>query len=59
MVIQPLVGYYSDCCRSRFGRRRSFIFFGVIAVAIIALLISSAAYLGHALGNGLKQKTKP
>ncbi|GAU14439.1 hypothetical protein TSUD_249780 [Trifolium subterraneum] len=26
MVIQPLVGYYSDHCRSRFGRRRPFIF---------------------------------
>ncbi|MCI02882.1 sucrose transport protein SUC5-like [Trifolium medium] len=57
MVIQPLVGYYSDW--QSFSRQRPFIFFGVIAVAIAALLIDSAADLGHALGDGMKQKTKP
>ncbi|GAU14991.1 hypothetical protein TSUD_47860 [Trifolium subterraneum] len=40
MIIQPLVKYYSGRCRSRFCRRRLFIFFGIIAVAMADLLIS-------------------
>lgn len=59
MIIQPIVGYSSDRLRSRFGRRRPFIFFGAIAVAIAVFLIGYAADLGHSLGDDLKKKTRP
>ncbi|GAU26834.1 hypothetical protein TSUD_289390 [Trifolium subterraneum] len=59
MIVQPLVGYYSDRSTSRFGRRRPFIFFGAIAVAIAIFLIGYAADLGHSLGDDLTKKTRP
>jgi len=59
MIIQPLVGYYSDRSQSRFGRRRPFIFFGALAVAIAVFLIGYAADLGHSMGDDLTKKTRP
>jgi solute carrier family 45 protein 1/2/4 len=40
-IVQPMVGYYSDRCRSRFGRRRPFIVVGGIftAIGIFALFL--------------------
>lgn len=58
MIVQPLVGYYSDRSHSRFGRRRPFIFFGAIAVAIAVFLIGYAADIGHTLGDDLTKKTR-
>ena len=40
----------------RFGRRRPFIFFGSLAVAISVFLIGYAADLGHSLGDDLTKK---
>ncbi|CAK8532700.1 unnamed protein product [Lathyrus sativus] len=59
MIIQPIVGYYSDRNRSRFGRRRPFIFFGALAVAVAVFLIGYAADIGHSFGDDLKKKTRP
>lgn len=59
LVVQPPVGYYSDRSRSRFGCHRPFIVYGIIAVAMAALLIGYATDLGHTLGDDLDKKTKP
>ncbi|GAU18375.1 hypothetical protein TSUD_202640 [Trifolium subterraneum] len=58
MIVQPIVGYYSDRSHSRFGRRRPFIFFGAIAVALAVFFIGYAADIGHALGDDLNKKTR-
>ncbi|XP_061352940.1 sucrose transport protein SUC1-like [Gastrolobium bilobum] len=59
LVVQPIAGYYSDRCTSRFGRRRPFIFFGSLAVAIAVFLIGFAADLGYSFGDDLTKKTRP
>ncbi|XP_047342261.1 sucrose transport protein SUC8-like [Impatiens glandulifera] len=60
MIVQPLVGYYSDRCTSRFGRRRPFILSGAFLVAIAVFLIGYAADIGHRGGDLLeKGKIKP
>ncbi|CAI8604260.1 unnamed protein product [Vicia faba] len=59
MLVQPIVGYHSDRCTSRFGRRRPFIAAGSIAVAIAVFLIGYAADLGHSFGDSLDQKVRP
>lgn len=58
LVVQPIVGYYSDRCTSRFGRRRPFILCGSLAVAIAVFLIGYAADLGHSLGDDITKKTR-
>ena len=59
MIVQPIVGYYSDRSHSRFGRRRPFIFSGALAVAIAVFFIGYAADLGHSFGDDLSKKTRP
>ncbi|KAL6182340.1 hypothetical protein ACLB2K_043763 [Fragaria x ananassa] len=59
LVVQPIVGYYSDRCKSRFGRRRPFIVAGVALVAIAVFLIGYAADIGVACGDSLDKLTKP
>nr|GME17967.1 sucrose transport protein-like [Ipomoea batatas] len=59
MVVQPLVGYYSDNCTSRFGRRRPFIAAGASLVTIAVILIGFAADIGHASGDSLGKGSKP
>ncbi|KAF1878234.1 hypothetical protein Lal_00046900 [Lupinus albus] len=59
LVVQPTVGYYSDRCTSRFGRRRPFILGGAIAVAISIILIGFAADFGYSMGDDLNKKTRP
>ncbi|GAB2291198.1 proteinral substrate transporter [Dionaea muscipula] len=51
MLVQPTVGYYSDRCTSRFGRRRPFIAAGTGLVVVAVFLIGFAADLGHSLGD--------
>ncbi|KAK9167701.1 hypothetical protein Scep_002892 [Stephania cephalantha] len=51
MIVQPIVGYQSDRCRSRFGRRRPFIAGGAAFVVLAVLLIGFAADLGHLFGD--------
>ncbi|XP_052203577.1 sucrose transport protein SUC2-like [Diospyros lotus] len=59
LVVQPLVGYYSDRCTSRFGRRRPFIAAGAGLVSIAIILIGFAADLGHLSGDQIGGKHKP
>nr|ABB30164.1 sucrose transport protein SUT1 [Phaseolus vulgaris] len=59
LLVQPIVGYSSDRCTSRFGRRRPFILSGAVAVAISVFLIGYAADIGHATGDDITKKTRP
>lgn len=58
MLVQPIVGYHSDRCTSRFGRRRPFIAAGSAAVAVAVFLIGYAADLGHLSGDSLGKSPK-
>ncbi|VVB13415.1 unnamed protein product [Arabis nemorensis] len=58
MIVQPIVGYYSDRCTSRFGRRRPFIAAGAALVAVAVILIGYAADLGHIMGDKLDKTPK-
>ncbi|CAL1403552.1 unnamed protein product [Linum trigynum] len=55
MIVQPLIGYYSDRCTSRFGRRRPFIAAGTVFILISVFLIGYAADIGHAAGDDLSR----
>lgn len=59
LIVQPFVGYYSDNCNSRFGRRRPFIAAGAALVAVAVFLIGFAADIGHKSGDPLGKVMKP
>ncbi|XVF37241.1 hypothetical protein REPUB_Repub19eG0129600 [Reevesia pubescens] len=59
MLVQPIVGYHSDRCTSRFGRRRPFIAAGAALVATAVILIGFAADLGHLFGDSMANDMKP
>nr|AHH34921.1 sucrose transporter 1 isoform 1 [Theobroma cacao] len=59
MLVQPIVGYHSDRCTSRFGRRRPFIAAGAALVATAVVLIGFAADLGHLFGDSMANDIKP
>uniref|UniRef100_A0A7N0SWH7 Sucrose transporter n=1 Tax=Kalanchoe fedtschenkoi TaxID=63787 RepID=A0A7N0SWH7_KALFE len=59
LLVQPIVGYHSDRCTSRFGRRRPFIASGAALVGVAVFLIGFAADIGHRAGDQLDRKTKP
>jgi solute carrier family 45 protein 1/2/4 len=46
LVVQPYMGVFSDHCHSRFGRRRPFIFAGVLLIVVGFMLMANATYLG-------------
>lgn len=58
MLVQPIVGYHSDRCESRFGRRRPFIAAGAVLVAIAVVLIGYAADIGEILGDRVDSTPK-
>ncbi|KAL1819759.1 hypothetical protein ACET3Z_014628 [Daucus carota] len=59
MLVQPIVGYYSDRCTSKFGRRRPYIIGGACFVACAVVLIGFAADIGYAAGDNLSKELKP
>nr|AAF04294.1 sucrose transporter 1 [Maurandya barclayana] len=59
MLVQPIVGYYSDNCTLRFGRRKPFIAGGAGLVVVAVFLIGFAADIGYAAGDTLGKGTKP
>ncbi|CAN0878768.1 Sucrose transport protein SUC5 [Linum grandiflorum] len=58
ILVQPVVGYFSDRTTSRFGRRSPFILTGTIFVVVAVFLIGYAADIGHYYGDSL-EKGKP
>ncbi|EFJ27843.1 hypothetical protein SELMODRAFT_94770 [Selaginella moellendorffii] len=58
MLVQPIVGYYSDNCESKYGRRRPFILLGAVSVVIAVVIISFAADLGFVLGDSGKSRPR-
>ncbi|MCO5593166.1 hypothetical protein L7F22_047172 [Adiantum nelumboides] len=58
MVVQPLIGYSSDHCQSRFGRRRPFIVLGALLVVVAVLFISFSADLGYLMGDSLTSRPR-
>ncbi|XP_022719785.1 sucrose transport protein SUC1-like [Durio zibethinus] len=59
LLVQPIVGYHSDRCTSRFGRRRPFIAAGAALVATAVVLIGFAADLGYLFGDSMANDMKP
>ncbi|CAK9155514.1 unnamed protein product [Ilex paraguariensis] len=59
MLVQPIVGYYSDNFSYRFGRRCPFIAAGAALVCIAVFLIGYAADIGHISGDPLGKTPKP
>ncbi|KAK8490951.1 hypothetical protein V6N13_031784 [Hibiscus sabdariffa] len=59
LLVQPIVGYSSDRCTSRFGRRRPFIAIGACFVAVSVFFIGFAKDMGHRAGDSLHSLTKP
>nr|AYU70942.1 sucrose transporter 1 [Ginkgo biloba] len=51
MLVQPIVGYYSDRCDSQWGRRRPFIVIGSCFVVCAVLLIGFSEDLGYLFGD--------
>lgn len=49
LIVQPLMGVFSDHCYSPFGRRRPFIMAGVLLIVFGLMLIANYSYIGRAL----------
>jgi Na+/melibiose symporter-like transporter len=52
LVVQPVVGVWSDRCLAKWGKRRPFIFVGAIFTVLGMLLLAFAETLGHLLSPG-------
>ena len=52
LVVQPLVGAFSDQCTARMGRRRPYVLGGLIVSLVGLVAVSNAADLGHLVGPG-------
>ncbi|EGC31816.1 hypothetical protein DICPUDRAFT_57477 [Dictyostelium purpureum] len=50
-LVQPIIGVYSDTCKSKFGRRKPFIVFGSIFCIAGLILIAFSPLIGQALGD--------
>uniref|UniRef100_A0A7N0UET5 Uncharacterized protein n=1 Tax=Kalanchoe fedtschenkoi TaxID=63787 RepID=A0A7N0UET5_KALFE len=59
LLVQPIAGYLSDHCTSRFGRCRPFIAGGASLVAVAVILIGFAVDIGYRVGDDLNKHTKP
>ncbi|GAA5836239.1 hypothetical protein JCM3766R1_003465 [Sporobolomyces carnicolor] len=51
LLAQPLVGVLSDSCKSKFGRRRPFIFGGVVVSSISVMLLGWAKEVASLFAN--------
>jgi len=52
LIIQPLIGFYSDKCSSKYGRRRPYIVAGTVLVVFSILMISYSKEIGSLLAFG-------
>nr|UNJ12778.1 sucrose transporter 2 [Cedrus deodara] len=51
LVVQPLVGVWSDKCHSKYGRRRPFIFAGSLMICLAVTVIGFSADIGYLVGD--------
>nr|ATB19647.1 putative ATSUC3 [Cupressus sempervirens] len=51
LVVQPIVGVWSDKCQSIYGRRRPFIFSGALMICFAVTIIGFSADIGYLLGD--------
>jgi solute carrier family 45, member 1/2/4 len=51
LLVQPLVGYWSDNFRSKYGRRRPFLIIGTVLVVFSVLMISYAEAFAKSIGS--------
>lgn len=51
LLVQPVVGTFSDRCRHRLGRRRPYIIGGLIATVVAQQLYAWSLPLGHAIAD--------
>lgn len=51
ILVQPIVGIWSDKCRSRLGRRRPFILTGAIFIILSLCFIANCLDIGYVLGD--------
>ncbi|KAK6116063.1 hypothetical protein DH2020_008332 [Rehmannia glutinosa] len=58
LLVQPLVGHFSDRCTSRFGRRRPFILAGALSIVIAVIIIGHASDIGWLLGDRGQKKMR-
>ncbi|MCX8065954.1 MAG: MFS transporter [Candidatus Hydrogenedentes bacterium] len=52
-VAEPLIGYWSDSCRSKWGRRMPFVRFGLVPLAILFFLMWCPPVKGLSLINAI------
>ncbi|KAI3465197.1 hypothetical protein Pfo_021860 [Paulownia fortunei] len=58
LLVQPLVGHFSDRCTSRFGRRRPFILAGATSIVVAVIIIGHSADIGWFLGDRGQKKMR-
>jgi solute carrier family 45 protein 1/2/4 len=51
LLVQPIVGVWSDACTARLGRRRPFIITGAALIVLALILIPSSPDLGRLIGS--------
>ncbi|EME31816.1 sucrose transporter, GPH family [Galdieria sulphuraria] len=51
LIVQPTIGAYSDRCTSRFGRRRPFLFAGMLCMVCGLLLVANSKNIGKLFGD--------
>lgn len=51
LVVQPLVGVWSDKCHSKYGRRRPFILGGSLMICVAVTIIGFSADIGYLVGD--------
>jgi maltose/moltooligosaccharide transporter len=49
MIVQPIIGHYSDKTWNRFGRRKPFFLVGALLTAIALIIMPNASFLGGLL----------
>ncbi|KAI3460096.1 hypothetical protein Pfo_016759 [Paulownia fortunei] len=58
LLVQPLVGHFSDRCTSRFGRRRPFILAGAVSIIVAVVIIGHSADIGWLFGDRGEKKMR-
>src|SRR5688572_3607567 len=53
LVVQPIVGSFSDKCESRYGRRRPYLFWGMVFTVLSQLMYAFSANIGELFGDSV------